>query len=304
MDRIRAMEVFVAVADAGSFAKAGERLRISPPAVTRAISGLEERLGARLFNRTTRSLSLTEAGQRFLESSRRLLAELEEAARDAVGEAAVAQGHLTITASMTFGRMALSPIVGDFLTAHPRISASRMLVDRVVNLIEEGIDGAVRIGDRPDSTLVARRVGEVRRIMVASPAYLAKSGAPEHPSELKLHSVIGFTGLMTNREWRFVDDRGKSAQVSLRPRLEINDAAAAINAAVAGEGITSVLCYMVGQKIRSGELVPVLEAYWPAPAPVQIVYPHSRLLAAKVRAFVDFATPRLGERLKVISALH
>ncbi len=304
MDRLRAMEVLVAVADEGSFAKAGARLRISPPAVTRAISWLEERLGVRLFNRTTRSLSLTEAGQRFLESCRRLLAELEEAEREAVGEAAVAQGHLTITASMTFGRLALSPIVSDFLTANPRISASMILVDRVVNLIEEGIDVAVRIGDLPDSTMVVRRVGEVQRIMVAGPAYLAKRGVPEYPSELKLHSVIAFTGLMTNREWRFVDKDGKAAQVSLRPRLEINDAAAAINAAAAGEGITTVLCYMVGERICSGELVPVLEAYWPPPAPVQIVYPHSRLLAAKVRAFVDFATPRLRERLEVLSATH
>jgi DNA-binding transcriptional LysR family regulator len=303
MDRLRAMEVFVAVADAGSFARAGERLRISPPAVTRAVSALEERLGARLFNRTTRSLNLTEAGQRFLESSRRLLAELEEAERDAVGEASVPHGHLTITASMTFGRMALSRIVEEFLSAHPRISASVMLVDRVVNLIEEGIDVAVRIGDLPDSSLVARRIGEVRRVMVASPGYLKKCGAPEHPSELKLHSVIAFTGLMANREWRF-SEGGRAGQVSLHPRLEINDAAAAINAAKSGEGITSVLCYMVGEKIRSGELVPVLEPYWPAPAPVQIVYPHSRLLAAKVRAFVDFATPRLRERLQAFSAMQ
>ncbi len=303
MDRLRAMEVFVAVADAGSFARAGERLRISPPAVTRAVSALEERLGARLFNRTTRSLNLTEAGERFLESSRRLLAELEEAERDAVGEAAVPQGHLTITASMTFGRMALSRIVEEFLSAHPRISASVMLVDRVVNLIEEGIDVAIRIGDLPDSSLVARRVGEVQRVMVASPGYLKKRGAPEHPSELKMHSVIAFTGLMANREWRFVEG-GKAGQVSLRPRLEINDAATAINAAQSGEGITTVLCYMVGEKIRSGELVPVLEPYWLAPAPVQIVYPHSRLLAANVRAFVDFATPRLSKRLQAFSAMQ
>ncbi|MFA9473287.1 MAG: LysR family transcriptional regulator [Filomicrobium sp.] len=240
MDRLRAMEVFVAVADAGSFVKAGERMRISPPAVTRAVSALEERLGARLLNRTTRRLNLTEAGQRYVQNCRHLLADFEEAERDAIGQSAMPQGHLTLTASMTFGRMALSPIVGDFLTAHPKITASLMLVDRVVNFIEEGIDVAVRIGDLPDSSLVARRVGEVRRVMVASPDYLAKRGAPEHPTELKLHSVIGFTGLMANREWRFVEG-DKAGQVSLRPRLEINDAAAAINAAQSGEGITTVL---------------------------------------------------------------
>lgn len=303
MDRLRAMEVFVAVADAGSFVKAGERMRISPPAVTRAVSALEERLGARLLNRTTRRLNLTEAGQRYVQNCRHLLDDFEEAERDAIGQSAMPQGHLTLTASMTFGRMALSPIVGDFLRAHPKITASLMLVDRVVNFIEEGIDVAVRIGDLPDSSLVARRVGEVRRVMVASPDYLAKRGAPEHPTELKLHSVIGFTGLMANREWRFVEG-DKAGQVSLRPRLEINDAAAAINAAQSGEGITTVLCYMVGERIRSGELVLVLERYWPPPAPVQIVFPHRRLLAAKVRAFVDYATPRLREALCTYSAME
>jgi DNA-binding transcriptional LysR family regulator len=302
MDRLRAMEVFFAVADAGSFVKAGERLRISPPAVTRAVSALEERLGARLLNRTTRRLNLTEAGQRYVQNCRRLLADFEEAERDAVGQSAMPQGHLTLTASMTFGRMALSPIVGDFLTAHPKITASLMLVDRVVNFIEEGIDVAVRIGDLPDSSLVARRVGEVRRVMVASHDYLAKRGAPEHPSELKLHSVIGFTGLMTNREWRFVEG-DKAGQVSLRPRLEINDAAAAINAAQSGEGITTVLCCMVGERIRSGALVPILKHYWPALSPVQIIFPHRRLLAAKVRAFVDYATPRLRDAVSTYSTI-
>jgi len=220
-----------------------------------------------------------------------------------VGQSAMPQGHLMLTASLTFGRMALSPIVCDFLTAHPKIAASLMLVDRVVNFIEEGIDVAVRIGDLPDSSLVARRVGEVRRVMVASPDYLAKRGAPEYPSELKLHSVIGFTGLMVNREWRFVEG-DKTGKVSLRPRLEINNAAAAINAAQFGEGGKTVLCYMVGERIRSGAVVPVLNPYWPAPSPVQIVFPHSRLLAAKVRAFVDYATPRLQDSLNTFSAIE
>lgn len=296
MDRLHEMEVFIAVADAGSFAKAGKRLRTSPPAVTRAISSLEDRLGARLFNRTTRSLSLTEAGHHFLESSRRLLADIDAAEKHAVGETATPQGHLTITASVTFGRSALAPVMTSFLSAHPRLTASVLLLDRIVNLVEEGIDVAVRIGALPDSSLVARRVGEVRRILVASPSYLGKRGAPQTPADLKLHSFIAFTGLMPNRDWRYVD-AGSSGHVSFMPRLEINDATAAIAAAEAGDGITIALSYMVADQIRKGLLVPVLAAFTPPFVPVQLVYPQTRLVASKVRAFVDYAAPRLKQKL-------
>jgi len=300
MDRLHEMKVFVAVAVAGSFAKAGTRLRISPPAVTRAISSLEDRLGARLFNRTTRSLSLTEAGARFLESARRLLTDLDVAEKSAAGETAVPHGHLTVTASVTFGRSALAPIVCAFLAAHPRITVSILLLDRIANLVEEGIDVAVRIGELPDSSLVARRVGEVRRVLVASPGYVAKRGQPEAPADLKLHSIIAFTGLMPNREWRFVDRRGPN-HVSFTPRLEINDAVAAIGAVEMGDGITIALSYMVAQQIREGRLVPVLDQFSPPPAPVHIVYPQGRLVAPKVRAFVDFARPRLRAALDTLS---
>ncbi len=301
MDRFREMQVFVAVAEAGSFAAAARRLRSSPPAVTRAVSSLEERLSTRLMNRTTRSLSLTEAGERYLESSKRLLAELEEAEREAVGETATPAGHLRITASVTFGRLALIKIVAGFLAAHPRVSASLVLVDRVVNLVEEGFDAGIRIGSLPDSSLRSRRVGSVQRLLVASPGYLAAYGQPQHPTELRGHSVIGFTGLMPNAEWRFIDAGGQ-AKVTLNPRLEVNDAAAAIAAAESGHGITSPLCYMVGARIRSGRLSSVLKPFWPEPAPVQIVYPHARLMAPKVRAFVDWAAPRLQSELKKLSA--
>ncbi len=300
MDRLHEMEVFVAVAVAGSFAKAGARLRISPPAVTRAISSLEDRLGARLFNRTTRSLSLTEAGARFLESARRLLTDLDVAEKSAAGETAVPHGRLTVTTSVTFGRSVLAPIVCAFLAAHPRITVSVLLLDRIANLVEEGIDVAVRIGELPDSSLVARRVGEVRRVLVASPGYLAKRGQPEAPADLKLHSIIAFTGLMPNREWRFVDRRGPN-HVSFTPRLEINDAVAAIGAVEMGDGITIALSYMVAQQIREGRLVPVLDQFSPPPAPVHIVYPQGRLVAPKVRAFVDFARPRLRAALDTLS---
>ena len=292
MDRLHELEVFVAVADAGSFAKAGNRLRLSPPAVTRAISALEDRLGARVFNRTTRSLTITEVGQRFLESAKRVLNDLDTAEKEAIGETAVPHGHLTITASVTFGRSALAPVVGDFLNQHPRISVSVLLLDRITNLVEEGIDLAVRIGPLPDSSLIAKRIGTVRRVLVASPAYLAQRGKPQTPADLRLHSMIAFTGLMPNREWRFLDGRSGNS-VSFMPRLEINDAVSSIAAAETGDGITIALSYMVAEKINEGRLVTVLDEFTPPAVPVSLVYPQSRLISPKVRTFVDFATPRL-----------
>lgn len=300
MDRLHELEVFVAVADAGGFAKAGARLRLSPPAVTRAIAALEERLGARVFTRSTRSLTITDVGQRFLDSARRVLADLDAAEREAVGATAAPQGHLTITASVTFGRSTLAPVVSAFLDQHPRVSVSVVLLDRVANLVEEGIDLAVRIGALPDSSLMARRIGAVRRILVASPDYLARRGAPSAPADLKLHAVIAFTGLMPSREWRFLDGRG-GASVSFMPRLEINDAVAAIAAAERGEGVTIALSYMVAEQIRSGRLVPVLDAFTPPPAPVHLVHAQNRLTAPKLRAFVEFAAPRLGAALDSLS---
>ena len=297
MDRLHEIEVFIAVADAGSFAKAGARLRLSPPAVTRAISALEDRLGARVFNRTTRSLAITDVGQRFLESARRVLTELENAEKEAVGETGVPQGHLTVTASVTFGRSALAPVVCSFLAQHPRVSISVLLLDRIANLVEEGIDLAVRIGPLPDSSLIAKRVGSVRRVLVASPGYLARRGTPLGPADLRLHSMIAFTGLMPNRELRFLDGRAGNS-VSFLPRLEINDAVAAIAAAEMGDGITVALSYMIADHVREGRLVTVLDSVMPPPVPVHLVYPQNRLVAPKLRVFVDFVTPRLKDTLE------
>ena len=292
MDRLHELEVFVAVADAGSFAKAGRRLRLSPPAVTRAISALEDRLGARVFNRTTRSLTITDVGQRFLESARRVLVDLDTAEKEAVGETAIPQGHLTITASVTFGRSVLAPVVCSFLSLHPRLTASAILLDRILNFVEDGIDVAVRIGPLPDSNLIAKRIGAVHRILVASPDYLARRGTPASPAELKLHSVIAFTGLMPNREWRFSNEQNPNS-VTINPAFEINDAAAAIGAAEMGHGITIALSYMVRDQIREGKLTTILDHYTPPPRPVHLVYSQTRLVAPKIRAFVDFAAPRL-----------
>ncbi|WP_244467953.1 LysR family transcriptional regulator [Nitratireductor soli] len=260
MDRLHEIEVFIAVAETGSFAKAGRQLRLSPPAVTRAISALEDRLGARVFNRTTRSLSITDIGERFLKSGRRILADLDAAQKEAVGDAAMPRGHLTVTASVAFGRTALAPVVCGFLAQHPRITASVLLLDRVANLVEEGIDVAVRIAHLPDSNLIAKRIGAVHRILVASPEYLVRRGAPASPADLRLHSVIAFTGLMPNREWRFLNEQ-KPGSVSLHPTFEINDAVAAIQAAEMGHGIAIALSYMVSDQIRDGKLVPVLGTF-------------------------------------------
>ena len=297
MDRLHEMEVFAAVADAGGFAKAGRRLGISPPAVTRAVSALEARLGTRLLNRTTRNVSLTDAGLRYLDTAKRLLAEIDAAEHSALGEAALPAGHLAVTASVTFGRWVVAPIVSEFLRGHPRVTASLLLLDRVVNLVEEGIEVAVRIGQLPDSSLVARRVGEVQRVLVASPDYLANHGEPRSPGDLKRHAIIEMRGLMPSREWRFLD--GPTAvHVAVQPRFEVNDALAAIDAAEAGDGITAALSYMVAQKIAEGRLAPVLMRHAPPPVPVQLVHTQSRLVAPKVRAFVDFTAPRLTEQLR------
>lgn len=296
MDRFQQLEVFVAVADAGSFTRASTRLNLSAPAVTRAIGALEERIGVRLLYRTTRSLSITEDGLRFLERARRLLAELEMAEREAGGDLAILQGHLSVTTSVTLGRSIFADIVRDYLADHRQMHVSVLLLDRVVNLVEEGIDLAVRIGHLPDSTHMARKVGHVRRVLVASPDYLARRGTPQTPADLPAHAFIAFTALMASREWHFTE-AGTAGRITLNPQLEINDAVTAIRAALEGEGITIALSYMVHDLIAEGRLHPVLEPYAPPPVPVHLVYPHSRLLAPKIRHFIEYATPRLKQAL-------
>ena len=302
MDRFNELRVFVAVADHGGLARAANALRSSPPAVTRTIAALEERLGVRLFERTTRSLRLTEPGAGFLEDARRLLGELEDAEQNIAGQANVPSGHLTVTASLTFGRAMLQPIMLEFIDANPRINVSMLLLDRVVDLIDEGFDLAVRIANLPDSSLVSRHVGEVSRLLVASPSYLARRGQPATPDDLLLHTIIALPALMPNHEWRYAK-AGKPARLKLPVRLEINDAHACIDAAEQGKGITIALSYMVRDAIREGRLVPVLPGYAQAPVPVNIVYAQRRLMMPKVRAFIDFAAPRLAAALSERGAL-
>jgi len=296
IDRLHAMQVFAAVAEAGSFAGAAARLRLSPPAVTRAVAALEQHLGVRLLQRTTRSLRLTEPGLGFLASTRRLLAELDEAERSAAGATATPSGHLRLTAPLAFGRMHVMPVLAAFLRGQPRVTATLITLDRVANLIEEGFDVALRIAQLPDSGIIVRKVGEVRRLWVASPAYLGRHGTPEQPEALRSHELIAFDGVFPGGEWRFVRD-GRAVAVGLAPRLIVNDALAAVLAAERGDGLTMVLSYMAAPQLAAGTLVTILDAFAPPEVPVQLVYPESRLVAAKVRAFVDFAAPRLGRAL-------
>jgi DNA-binding transcriptional LysR family regulator len=299
MDRIQQMEVFAAINEAGSFVQAAQRLRISPPAVTRAMNALEDRLGVQLLTRTTRQMTLTDAGVTFLENTRRLLREIEDAELETTGDIGIAQGHLTVSTSTTFGRMIAAPIIRSFLADQPRVSVSLIAVDRVVNLVEEGIDVAVRIGQLPDSNLIAKRVGDVRRLFVASPGYLRRMGRPKHPLELKTHTIIGFTGIMPSHDWHYEAD-GKRGHLVLNPRFEVNDAASAISAATAGEGITMVLSYMVKHQIEAGELVPILSDNLRVAEPVHLVYPQSRNIAPKLRAFLDFCHEPLKSAVNMV----
>jgi DNA-binding transcriptional LysR family regulator len=293
MDRFQELRVFITVADCGGLAKAATAIRSSPPAVTRTLASLEERLGVRLFDRTTRSLRLTEPGTKFLDEARRILGDLETAEQDMAGQSNVVNGNLTLTTSLTFGRAMLQPIVSDFIDAHPHITVSLLLFDRVVDLIDEGFDLAVRIANLPDSSLVSRHVGDVRRMLVASPAYLSKHGIPKTPEDLKTHAIIGQTGLMPNRELRYLK-AGKPARITLPIRFEINDAYACIGAAEQGKGITIALSYMVADALRDGRLVPVLNKFRPPPVSVNLIYAQRRIVAPKIRAFIDFAAPRLS----------
>jgi DNA-binding transcriptional LysR family regulator len=256
------------------------------------MNALEDRLGVQLLTRSTRQLTLTDAGARFLIATRQLLTEIESAEKLAAGEEGVAQGHLTVSASLAFSRMIAAPVIRSFLASHPRISVSLIAVDRVTNIVEEGIDVAIRIGELPDSNLMAKRLGVVRRLFVASPEYLDRRGTPNDPSELKLHSIIGFTGIMSSHDWHFMHGKSRG-HVQFHPRLEVNDATTALTAATAGEGITMALSYMVANEIRSGQLAPVLVNYLPPAEPIHLVYPQSKIVAPKVRAFVDFAADQL-----------
>ncbi|MCK6443017.1 LysR family transcriptional regulator [Elstera cyanobacteriorum] len=288
MDRLRAMRVFVGVADGGGFAPAARKLGLTPSAVTRLVAGLEEHLGLRLLNRTTRAVSLTDAGQRYLVRARQLLLDLDEAEALAREERAHPAGRLTVAASNVFGRLHVSPLMCDYLSRHPGVSGELLLSDRNVALVEEGIDLAVRIGDLADQSVIARRLGAVRRILVATPAYLAGRGVPTHPADLSAHALIHFAIAPGVAEWRFQAE-GQDIRLPIHPHYTTNSADAAIWHCARNGGIVRLLSYQVIDAVRAGDLVPLLTAFEPPPLPIHIVHPGGRLVPAKVRAFIDQA---------------
>jgi DNA-binding transcriptional LysR family regulator len=286
MDRLDAMQAFMTVADLKGFAAAARKLRLSPSAVTRLIASLEDRIGARLLQRTTRQVALTDAGARYLERIRRILADVEEAEIAAEGERARPTGRLVISAPVGFGRLHVSSVVTAYLKRHREVSAELRLEDRVINLVEEGVDLAVRIGQLPDSSLVARHVGDMRRIMVASPGYLKSRGEPKRPQDIAAHDTIQSGSSGGQAEWRFVEG-GNEVRMDYAPRLVTNTADAAIRYAEAGGGLTRVLAYQAAEAIKRGRLKIVLAKFEQPALPIHIVYPTSRLLSAKVRTFID-----------------
>jgi DNA-binding transcriptional LysR family regulator len=299
MDRLHLMTVFVAVAEEEGFAAGARRLQMSPPAVTRAVAALEERIGVKLLNRTTRYVRTTEAGERYLEDARRILAEVEAADEAAAGINATPRGHVAVTAPVLFGRMFVVPGIVQYLERFPETEVSAVFLDRIVNLLEEGLDVGVRIGELPDSSLRALRVGSVRVVVCASPEYLERRGLPKTPVDLLEHSLIASIAGASGFDWHF-GISGGTRPLRIRPRLSVTTNDAAIEAALRGFGISRLLSYQVAQQTVAGDLKIVLEAFEPAPWPIHIVHREGRNASAKVRAFVDL----LAERLRADSALN
>ena len=292
MDRLQTMSVFVAVAEEAGFAAAARRLNMSPPSVTRAVGDLEERLGARLLHRTTRSVSLTVAGERYLADCRRILSEIEEADSHAAGTHAAPSGLVSITGPALFGRIVVTPILLQMQDRYPEIEISTMFVDRVVHLNDEGVDIAVRIAELPDSSLVAIRVGEVRRVSCASSDYLDTHGRPSTPEDLANHDIIEFSHETPHGEWSFMRS-GKIKNLSVASRMKFNSADPAIAAARSGRGITRVLSYQVADDVASGALEIILSEYEPPRVPVHVVHKEAGQTSARVRAAVDFLVENL-----------
>ena len=296
MDRLEAMSIVLAVAEAGSLSAAARRLNTPVATASRKISELETHLRAKLFDRTARKLALTVAGSSYVAASRRILADLMEAERAASGEYSAPTGELIISAPVNLGRLHLIPILAEFLGVYPKIDIRLILLDRIVSLPEDHVDVALRVGVLPDSRLIALRVGSVRRVTCASPAYLAARGTPSTPDDLDRHDCIIYEGILAPDAWRFVRDKMEIA-VSVRPRLIVSNVEAACDAARAGIGIARVFSHHVAASIEAGTLVTVLDDFETKPLPVSLLYAAGRFLPIKVRAFFDFAAPRLKVRL-------
>jgi DNA-binding transcriptional LysR family regulator len=296
MDRLEAMRVFITVAEAGSLSAAAGRLGASLTTVSRKVMALEEHVGVRLITRTTRRLALTEPGRRYLETCRGVIADLDEAEQSLVGEHGEPRGELAVTAPVVFGRLHVLPVVIEFLRSFPQVNLGLLLLDRTVDLIEEEQDVAVRIGELPDSSLIATRVGAIRRIVCVSPAYLEARGVPQAPEDLAAHDCITFTAVAHSDRWAFAGARGER-RVPIHSRLVVNTAEAAVDAAVAGLGITRVLSYQAANAIATGALRVLLQDFEPPAMPVSLIHREARFPPARVRSFVTFATARLRHRL-------
>ncbi len=302
MDRFRELSTFVAVAEEGAFNAAARKLNLSASVVTRLVNALEERIGVRLFTRTTRRVALTEAGETLFAEAGRILGDLEEAEAAAAGAHQAPRGLLRLTAPVLFGQRYLAPIIRDYLDAYPEVSVATVFLDRTVNLIDEGFDVALRIGVLPDSSAFAIRVGIVRHVTVAAPNYLSEYGTPRKPEDLSDHQIINAGALYRPREWSFhTGDKVNTTRVT--PRLSVNTVTAGVDAAVAGWGVARALSYQVADALARGDLIEILPDWEDRQLPVQLVHSEGRHAAAKTRAFIDLAAARLRADAGTLAAM-
>ena len=300
MDRFDAIKTLLAAVDGGSLSAASRRLGMPLPTVSRKVSELEAHLGTQLVVRTSRRLLLTDAGASFVAAAREVMDRLEDAERGASGEYRAPRGELLVTASIMFGKVYVAPIVLDFLKAYPEVSVRLVFADHVIDLIENRVDAAIRIGRLPDSGLVALRVGEIHWVTCASPDYLARRGIPGTPADLETHDCVAFEGLQPARDWSF--GRGAEAEIiTIAPRFSVNTAESLIESGIAGIGIIRLTSYQVASALREGKLVAVLREFVPAPMPIHLVHTGQALIPLKLRAFLDFAQPRLKAQLSSLT---
>jgi len=297
MDKLLAMNTFVRIVDCGSLTDAAKALGKSLPSVVRMLAALESNLGVRLLNRTTRRISLTEEGRHYLEQCQRILADIEEAENALSAEQSEPQGKLTVSAPAQFGQMHVSPLVTDFIERYEKISVDLLLLDRVVNLVEEGVDVGIRIAHLDDSTMIAKPVGHIRRVVCASPELLKKTGPITHPKQLADHDCVRFTHITTGGQWQFLENN-KQISVHVDGRYSSNQAAASIKACAAGAGFGMFLSYMIEPHLKSGELQVILQEFELPPVPVNVVYAHARLMSTRTRVFVDWMAKGLREVLE------
>jgi DNA-binding transcriptional LysR family regulator len=300
MDRLEAMTLLVAVAKAGSISAASRKLRAPLATVSRKIAELETHLNARLLMRSTRNVALTDAGRAFVAASRRILADLDDAERDAASETKMLKGELVLSAPIALGRFYLVPIVADFLKEHPNVDARMMLADRRLNMIEDHVDIGLRVGELNDFSLIAKKVGAVQRVVCASPSYLARRGTPKTLQELKDHDCITFENTLSAQSWTFKIGTTEKA-FPIHSRLVVSTAEAATDAAVSGLGLTRMLDYQVDHQRRTGSLKLVLSTFPQPPKPVHLIYQAGRHLPLKIRTFLDFAAPRLKQALRALA---